>query len=194
MLNKNRFLYSFLFSCIKGIIYKNDENLETSFHLNFARLPLGWNLRYSCKYYIAKRLVKLLFTNLPFVRIIWKILNKMTRFPTTKTCIVGNEAFTEMRLSTKWTFSSNFWRVLKSILLGGVKGGFSFPGLVELHCLASILFQRCFHFSTFLNVFFYSFSKYNQILVVLNSRSSQTLSNFEIQPFAKLPTNFDELV
>ena len=64
MLNKNRFLYSFLFSCIKGIIYKNDENLETSFHLNFARLPLGWNLRYSCKYYIAKRLAKLLFTNL----------------------------------------------------------------------------------------------------------------------------------
>ena len=194
MLNKNRFLYSFLFSCIKVIIYKNDENLETLFHLNFARLPLGWNIRYSCKYYITKRLAKLLFTNLPFVRIIWTILNKMTRFPTTKTCTVGNEAFAEIRLSIMWTFSSSFWWVLKSIFLGGVKGGFSFPGLVKLHCLASIMFQCCFHFITFLNVFFYSFSKYNQILVVLNSRSSQTLSNFEIQPFAKLPINFYELV
>ena len=64
VLIKNCFLYSFLFSCIKAIIYKNDENFETSFHLNFARLPLGWNLRYSCKYYITKRLAKLLFTNL----------------------------------------------------------------------------------------------------------------------------------
>ena len=57
-LSRNCFLYSFLFSCIKAIIYKNDENLETSFHLNFARLPLGWNLRYSCTYYIAKHLTK----------------------------------------------------------------------------------------------------------------------------------------
>ena len=161
MLNKNRFLYSFLFSCIKAIIYKNDKNLETSFHLNFARLPLGWNLRYLCKYYIAKCLAKLLFTNLPFVRIIWKILNKMTRFPTMKTCTVGNEAFPKMRLSTMWTFSSSFWQVLKNILLGGVKGGFSFLGLVKLCCLASIMFQCSFHFSTFLNVFSYGFSKYN---------------------------------
>ena len=66
VLIKNCFLYSCLFlvflliSCIKATIYKNDENLETSFHLNFTRLPLGWNLRYSCKYYIAKRLAKTL--------------------------------------------------------------------------------------------------------------------------------------
>ena len=39
----------------QAIKYKNDENLENSFHLNFARLSLSGNLGYKGKFYIAKR-------------------------------------------------------------------------------------------------------------------------------------------
>ena len=54
------FLEFLFISYIKATKYKNDENLENSFHLNFARLSLSGNLGYKGKYYIAKRLVKLL--------------------------------------------------------------------------------------------------------------------------------------
>ena len=64
VLIKNLFLYSSLFPCIKAIIYKIRKTLKLHFILKFARLQLGCNLRYSSKYYIAKRLAKLLFTNL----------------------------------------------------------------------------------------------------------------------------------
>ena len=60
MLIKNCFLEFLLISYIKATKYKNDENLENSFHLNFARLSLSGNLGYMGKYYIAKQLVKLL--------------------------------------------------------------------------------------------------------------------------------------
>ncbi|KAM4095890.1 hypothetical protein ACJW30_08G064900 [Castanea mollissima] len=103
----------------------------------------------------------------------------MTRFPTTKTCIVGSTTFPRMRPSTMGTFFYNSWWVLIGILLEGIMRWFSFPRLVKLHCLTFILFQRSFDSCTFLEVFFYSFSKCNQSLVVFNLRSSQTLSDFE---------------
>ena len=60
MLIKNCFLEFLFISYIKTTKYKNDENLENSFHLNFARLSLSGNLGYKGKYYIAKRLAKLI--------------------------------------------------------------------------------------------------------------------------------------
>ena len=64
VLIKNCFLYSFVFPCIKAIIYKIRKTLKLYFILNFARLQLGRNLRYSYKYYIAKHLAKFLVTSL----------------------------------------------------------------------------------------------------------------------------------
>ena len=60
MLIKNCFLEFLFESYIKTTKYKNDENLENSFHLNFARLSLSGSLGYKGKYYIAKRLAKLI--------------------------------------------------------------------------------------------------------------------------------------
>ena len=64
VLIKNCFLYSFVFPCIKAIIYKIRKTLKLYFILNFARLQLGRNLRYSYKYYVAKHLAKFLVTSL----------------------------------------------------------------------------------------------------------------------------------
>ena len=76
---KNRFLYSSLFPCTKAIIYKIRKTLKLHFISNFARLQLGYNLRYLCKYYIAKHLAKLLFTSLTLKTYNWG--SKQTKVP-----------------------------------------------------------------------------------------------------------------
>ena len=86
-LSKIRFLYSFLFPCIKVIIYKIRKTLKLYFISNFAKLQLGWNLRYSCKYYIAKLLcnkrAKLLYNKkakLPYNKKLYILTNENHRF------------------------------------------------------------------------------------------------------------------
>ena len=79
VLFKNRFLYSSLFPCTKAIIYKIHKTLKLHFILNFAILQLGYNLRYLCKYYIAKHLAKFLFTSLTLKTYNWG--SKQTKVP-----------------------------------------------------------------------------------------------------------------
>ena len=124
VLFKNRFLYSSLFPCTKAIIYKIRKTLKLHFILNFARLQLGWNLRYSCKYYIAKRLAKILNTNLTPKTYNWG--SKQTKF-LKYICAQKDQVHLDSYYTTK---ELNYYTTKKNYTFSQTRITDSFPPLI----------------------------------------------------------------